>query len=178
MSRLNLKSQAKKFAEQAVLGHTVKNQLEDDQPSLEGQLKVDATGSQAAVEPDGYVDDDTFDTFRGAVSNNRSISYSGNSNTVFESRVEEEEKVPNPYEVHESRSEYAQAQDEARDARITTDPEQYASDPNSFDFPGVDTGPRFESTFGSNPSSRDLKKTQDSFHGDRESGGLSDLFDF
>ncbi len=175
--RLNRKSHAEKFAEKSVLGHTVKNQLEEDNPSLEGELRVDATGRQASVDPDGYVDDDTFDAFRDAVSDNRAISYSGSSNTIIESRVDEENKVPNPHEVHENRSEYAQAQDEARDARITTDPEQYASDPDSFDFPGVDTGPRFESTFGSDPTARDLKKTQKTAWGERDSG-LSDLFDF
>lgn len=51
--------------------------------------------------------------------------------------------APDPREVHQDRSVYAQRQDSARDARITTDPETYASDPNSYDFPGVDTGPTF-----------------------------------
>lgn len=59
-----------------------------------------------------------------------------------------ERDVPDPMEVHESRSEYAQRQDEARDARLTTDPEQYAKDPNSYDFPGVDTGPQFRESEG------------------------------
>lgn len=51
--------------------------------------------------------------------------------------------VPDPRRVHEQRSEYAQNQDEARDAQITTDPVKYANDPDSLDFPGVDTGPTF-----------------------------------
>jgi hypothetical protein len=51
--------------------------------------------------------------------------------------------TPDPRRVHESRSEYAQKQDLARDARITTDPDQYASRSNSYDFPGIDTGPTF-----------------------------------
>lgn len=50
---------------------------------------------------------------------------------------------PDPRKVHQNRSEYAQAQDEARDARLTTDREKYASNPDSYDFPGVDTGPTF-----------------------------------
>jgi hypothetical protein len=54
-----------------------------------------------------------------------------------------EDAPPDPRRVHESRSEYAQKQDLARDARITTDPDQYASDSNSYDFPGIDTGPTF-----------------------------------
>jgi len=48
-----------------------------------------------------------------------------------------------PMQIHESRTDYAQKQDEARDARLTTDVEKWASDPNSWDFPGVDTGPQF-----------------------------------
>lgn len=56
--------------------------------------------------------------------------------------------VPDPRRVHEDRSEYAQKQDEARDAKLTTDPEEYATDPNSLDFPGVDTGPMFRQKEG------------------------------
>lgn len=55
-----------------------------------------------------------------------------------------------PREVHESRSEYAQSQDEARDARLTTDVEKWTSDVNSWDFPGVDTGPTFREKQGDN----------------------------
>jgi len=178
MSRLDRKSAAEKFAERAVEGEAVKEQLVEQSGDLEGDLRVDATGRQASVEPDGFVDDDTFDQFRDAVSNNRAISYRGGSNDVYSSRVDEDSAPPNPYEVHESRSEYAQQQDETRDARITTSPRQYASDPDSYDFPGVDTGPRFESTFGSDPSSSSLEKIQETASGERESGSLGDLFNF
>lgn len=50
---------------------------------------------------------------------------------------------PDPRDVHRDRSEYAQKQDEARDAQLTTDREKYAKNPDSYDFPGVDTGPTF-----------------------------------
>jgi len=178
MSRLDLKSAAEKFAERAVEGEAVKEQLVEQSGGLEGDLRVDATGRQASVEPDGLVDDDTFESFRGAVRNNSAISYRGGSNDVISSRVDDDSGPPNPYDVHESRSEYAQSQDEARDARITTSPRQYASDPDSYDFPGVDTGPRFENTFGSDPSSNSLEKVQETASGDRESGALGDLFNF
>lgn len=178
MSRLDRKSVAEKFAERAVQGETVKEQLVDKSEDLRGNLRVDATGREASVEPAGYVDDDTFNSFRDAVSNNRAISYRGGSNDVYPSRVDEDSGPPNPFDVHESRSEYAQSQDEARDARITTSPRQYASDPDSYDFPGVDTGPRFENTFGSDPSSRSFEKIQETASGERESGSLGDLFNF
>lgn len=67
---------------------------------------------------------------------------------VADSGESQQTDTPNPMEVHESRSKYAQRQDEARDARLTTDPEKYASDPNSYDFAGVDTGPKFSEEFG------------------------------
>lgn len=178
MPRFERKSAAEKFAERAVQGETVKEQLVDQSEDLRGNLRVDATGRDASVEPDGFVDDDTFESFRGAVRNNSAISYRGGSNDVYSSKVDEDSGPPNPFDVHESRSEYAQAQDEARDARITTSPRKYASDPDSFDFPGVDTGPRFESTFGSDPSSRSLDKVQETASGERDSGQLGDLFSF
>lgn len=61
----------------------------------------------------------------------------------FEREFAPANNTPDPFEIHESRSEYAQKQDEARDARITTDVEKWANDPDSWDFPGVDTGPTF-----------------------------------
>lgn len=41
-------------------------------------------------------------------------------------------------DIHESRSEYAQKQDESRKARRANSPEQWANDPNSWDWPGID----------------------------------------
>jgi len=63
-------------------------------------------------------------------------------------RGEIQEVTPDPREVHKSRSEYAQKQDLARDAELTTDPFEYAEDPGSYDFPGVDTGPEFRDAQG------------------------------
>lgn len=44
---------------------------------------------------------------------------------------------------HNSRPEETQDLDESRNARLTTDVQQWADDPEQFDFPGVDTGPTF-----------------------------------
>jgi len=43
------------------------------------------------------------------------------------------------FEFHQDRSETAQEVDENRRAPITTDVEKWKSDPNGFDFPGIDT---------------------------------------
>jgi len=51
--------------------------------------------------------------------------------------------TPDPRELHARRDQYARRQDEGRDAQLTTDPEKWANDMDSFDFPGVDTGPTF-----------------------------------
>lgn len=54
-----------------------------------------------------------------------------------------------PAAVHAKRSREARIADEAKDARVTTDKEQWASDPSAWDYPGVDTGPQFDETFDS-----------------------------
>jgi len=53
-----------------------------------------------------------------------------------------------PQSVHENRSRAERLADEAKDAEITTDPLEWASAPDQYDYPGVDTGPRFRDTFG------------------------------
>lgn len=46
-------------------------------------------------------------------------------------------------DVQDGRSERAKELDRQLDAQITTDVDQWAEDPDSYDFPGVDTGPTF-----------------------------------
>lgn len=50
--------------------------------------------------------------------------------------------------VHKNRSRKERLADESKDAEITTDPIKWASAPDQFDYPGVDTGPGFRDTFG------------------------------
>jgi len=50
--------------------------------------------------------------------------------------------------VHKNRSRTERVADESKDAELTTDPIQWASAPDQFDYPGVDTGPEFRDTFG------------------------------
>lgn len=54
----------------------------------------------------------------------------------------------NPQRIHQNRNQTEQIADEAKDAEITTDPLKWASAPDRYDYPGVDTGPQFEDTFG------------------------------
>lgn len=53
-----------------------------------------------------------------------------------------------PQAVQRRRSEAAREADRAKDAEITTDPLQWASDPSQYDYPGVDTGPTFREEQG------------------------------
>lgn len=53
-----------------------------------------------------------------------------------------------PQEIHRRRSDEARAADQGKDAPITTDPLEWASDPSAYDFPGVDTGPTFREEQG------------------------------
>jgi len=173
--RRNRRSALGQFIDNARFGEAARDELVSADPDLAGSLRVDAIGREASVETDGYVDDETFDRFRDAKRDVNVVS-SSSRNSVFESRIDESNAPPDPREVHQSRSEYAQAQDEARNAQITTSPTQYAADPDSFDFPGVDTGPRFRNTFGDDPSSQSLNKVQEAAFGERESGFLGGLF--
>jgi len=52
-----------------------------------------------------------------------------------------------PQAIHNDRTPEAQIADESKDAEITTNKRKWASNPDEFDYPGVDTGPRFEQTF-------------------------------
>jgi hypothetical protein len=53
-----------------------------------------------------------------------------------------------PQRIHNARPRSNRRADERRDAEITTDPLQWASNPNEYDFPGVDTGPTFREEQG------------------------------
>ena len=55
----------------------------------------------------------------------------------------DEEFVRGVQIFHDSRPESTQDNDESRDARLTTDVQQWADNPEKYDFPGVDTGPKF-----------------------------------
>jgi hypothetical protein len=71
----------------------------------------------------------------------------GPRDVVVEPRERTNSDTISPAQIHSERSQTARVADESKDARLTTDKQQWASDPSGFDYPGVDTGPQFESTF-------------------------------
>lgn len=74
------------------------------------------------------------------------------SRTMQQKRASGELEVatPDPRALHARRDQYSRRQDEARDAQLTTDPEEWANNMDSLDFPGVDTGPKFREVQGDN----------------------------
>jgi len=52
-----------------------------------------------------------------------------------------------PGRINRNRSSDARRADGSRDAEITTDQLQWASNPDEYDYPGVDTGPIFRDNF-------------------------------
>lgn len=55
-----------------------------------------------------------------------------------------------PTSIQRRRPDAAREADSAKDAPLTSDPLAWASDPNHYDFPGVDTGPTFREAEGEN----------------------------
>lgn len=66
---------------------------------------------------------------------------STNTTNVGDFRVGKDERE-RAWNAHQERSALSQEQDEERRARITTDVDQWMSDKDSFDFPGIDTPSR------------------------------------
>lgn len=62
--------------------------------------------------------------------------------------VDELRQNLDPREIQQQRSPEARAADSGQDAPLTSDPLEWASDPNGKDFPGVDTGPTFREQEG------------------------------
>ncbi|MFP4627190.1 MAG: hypothetical protein ACLFNI_11435 [Natronomonas sp.] len=53
-----------------------------------------------------------------------------------------------PLAINRRRSDEARTADRAKDAELTTDPLTWASNPDEYDYPGVDTGPTFREVEG------------------------------
>jgi len=105
---------------------------------LEDDVQVGVEGKRPFVEKTRSLSDSEFDTFRDTVRGFTTFvrGPGPNRNEVKPDTLDE---VPDPREVHESRSEFAQQTDEQLSAPLTNDPEQYARNPDEYDWPGVDT---------------------------------------
>lgn len=112
---------------------------------LEDDASVGLDGTDPTIEQKTSLPSSKQDQFRKTAQGVGTQLRGPNQNgfLVDESRVND---VPDPREVHESRSEEAQRQDERLSAPLTNDPEQYANAPDEYDWPGVDSPPNSEAS--------------------------------
>lgn len=99
----------------------------------------------AGVEPAGNLSNDEFEAFREAFSSEPGFSPRGSRRFVVNDA--DQLDAPDPREVIKKRSAEAVEQDRQQQARVTYDVDTYASDPNSYDFPFVDTPTEFNQSF-------------------------------
>jgi len=104
------------------------------------------------VEPDGYLDDNEFSAFTDAAKESDALRYDSmdQSNFVVQSELE----TADPWAVHSERERETAIADTNRKATVTTDPELYATDPERYDYPFVDTPQEFRDEFESASFSR------------------------
>jgi len=143
------------------------------EPDVEGLINADRVEQEAESLFDfsgGVLDRDDVDVVRGGrygkgvkkKSNLTDEKFSVFSNTLSESGSFEfnsaagfwladksELDAPDPRQVTQSRDPDAVRQDRQRKARVTTDVGKYASDPDSYDYPFIDTPPEFKDEFTS-----------------------------
>jgi len=110
----------------------------------------DGPKGAATVEPDGQLSEGEFDTFTDKAKSSEKLGFDRLSKQNF--AIESELDTPRPLEVHQNRGEETATTDVERKARVTLDPEQYAKNPGSFDYPFVDTPAEFRDRFGDDPS--------------------------
>jgi len=96
---------------------------------------VENTGLE--IEPARSLSDSEFSAFETAMSDLPGFSRVGSRE--FAVAQPDELGAPDPREVNQNRSKRAIEQDRNRQAEVTTDPYKYASDPDSYDYPFVDT---------------------------------------
>lgn len=112
---------------------------------LRDEVSVGMEGTDPIVEKRGRLSDEQFDTFRNTV-NDYTTFVRGPGPNVNQVNDNALESVPDPREVHQSRSQEAQRQDKRMSAPLTNDPERYANAPDEYDWPGVDSPPSSEAS--------------------------------
>lgn len=117
------------------------NELERDDVKVFSGKKGAAT-----VKPDGYLDDDEFETFTEKAKESEKLGWDpmSKNNYAKGSKL----STPKPIDVHLSRDKSRAQADTDRKAKVTTDPTKYASDPTRYDYPFVDTPTEFRDEFG------------------------------
>lgn len=108
-------------------------------------VKVANKPGGKGVEKTGSMDDDEFEYYTEQL--NKTDKFEFNSNNEYWRANIDRLDAPNPADVAKSRSQESIDEDRDKKARVTTDVEKYASDPNSYDYPFVDTPSEFNDEF-------------------------------
>lgn len=91
------------------------------------------------------LEEDEFQQYKNTMSETDAFSFQ-RSQEYWRADVDKL-PAPDPRKINQQRSSEAVAQDRKRKARVTTDVDRWASDPNSYDFPFVDTTTEFNKEF-------------------------------
>jgi len=121
----------------------------------------------ATVEPDGFLDDDEFETFTEKAKESDKLGFNKMSKDNF--AKSDELSTPKPINTHLDRDQDTVVADVQRKATVTTDPAKYANNPERFDFPFVDTPKEFRDEF------EDTRRPFDKFE---SMAGEDDIFTY
>ncbi len=115
----------------------------DDSPLEENDVNQTSGRYGQGFKKSGNLDDEEFDAFKDPLSDSQAFEYRSGGNLWSAEENSDELQTPNPSKVSNSRSKEAIRQDRRKKAPVTTDPEKYASNPDRYDYPFVDTPPEF-----------------------------------
>lgn len=100
-------------------------------------VSSNASGS-ALFSASGNLTDDEFESFK-TQAKDEGFTFRGGKKAWEATDDDLDKFAPNPIDVHESRGQSTKRTDSQRRATITTDVETYATAPERYDYPGVDT---------------------------------------
>jgi hypothetical protein len=117
-----------------------------DQPVTRNEIQMTGAG----IRPKGDMTDKEFEAFSETMSSEPGFSRA--DSRTFRVSDASELDAPQPFQAATDRSAEALEDDRQQKARVTTDPYTYAADPNSYDYPFVDTPPEFTDEFAETSS--------------------------
>lgn len=108
----------------------------------ESDVEVTKKPSGHGYEKSSQMTDDEFEVYQSTLSNNDAFTYRQNEE-FWGISDPAELSSPDPRKVNSGRSSSEIQADRNRKARVTTDVDKWASDPDSYDYPFVDTPTEF-----------------------------------
>lgn len=141
-------------------GESVKSRIFDfDSNNLEREdikTKGRSNGSAVFTKTDSMTDDE-FETYKSEAKES-GLNFDGGERGWGASKSTLDDLgAPNPARVAQERSDDALENDRNRRAQLTTDVETYASDPNRYDFPGIDTPDEYHESASKTGTGRVLR---------------------